>query len=153
RDDREGPASSRADHYWEWVTVVDGRSGEAARAEQARLMERQHSIHFHCWTPRTFPRFVAEAVDYDALDVALVFYEARPYEMTAVRQRGAGSARAAAASEPADPLVDELVALRAEVDVLRGTAVVRLRDWLLSSPVFARPTRLAARMAKGLVPR
>jgi len=41
--------------------------------------------------------------------------------------------------------------LLVELAALRGTATVRLREWLLRSPVLGRPTRFVARLAKGRV--
>ena len=48
RDDREGPANSRAGHYREWAEKV--LHNENPDAEAARLMEAKHDIHFHTWT-------------------------------------------------------------------------------------------------------
>ncbi len=50
RDDREGPAWSRRDHFLEWARLVDkAPNPEAAEARAQYLMDMNYSIHFHVW--------------------------------------------------------------------------------------------------------
>ncbi|HKR01922.1 MAG TPA: glycosyltransferase [Pyrinomonadaceae bacterium] len=51
RDYAEGPEWSKEQHFREWARLVSKAEGEAAmKAEAARLMELDYSIHFHVWT-------------------------------------------------------------------------------------------------------
>jgi SAM-dependent methyltransferase len=50
RDDREGPAVSRLEHFYEWVTLTDKVSEPDAIEHQVQhLMSMNYSIHFHVW--------------------------------------------------------------------------------------------------------
>jgi predicted SAM-dependent methyltransferase len=48
RDHREGPESSRREHYEEWARLVD--KAEEPEAHATTLLQRGYSIHFHAWT-------------------------------------------------------------------------------------------------------
>lgn len=48
RDDREGPLSSRAEHYLEWAIKVLHK--EDPKPEADKLIETMGDIHFHTWT-------------------------------------------------------------------------------------------------------
>ncbi|HEY7327413.1 MAG TPA: class I SAM-dependent methyltransferase [Gemmataceae bacterium] len=55
RDYEEGPDSSCAAHYYEWVEKVWGDpTGRGIEAEAKRQLEMKFSIHFHVWTHTTF---------------------------------------------------------------------------------------------------
>jgi SAM-dependent methyltransferase len=60
RDYYSGPGWSRRAHYEEWVTVVEGLSGDAARMRMEKLEADGYPIHFHVWTPAEFTVFLAE---------------------------------------------------------------------------------------------
>jgi predicted SAM-dependent methyltransferase len=53
-DHEQGPLRSRAEHYRDWVRLVDEPLGnvQAGEVEEraAELQHRGYSIHFHCWT-------------------------------------------------------------------------------------------------------
>ncbi len=64
RDHEQDPAGSRAGHYLEWSTLVEGKSGETAR-QQARALEASgYSIHFHVWDWERFQDFLHRAQPY-----------------------------------------------------------------------------------------
>jgi hypothetical protein len=54
RDHREGPESSREDHYLEFARYFKRMEGKEAEAEARRVREGGFSIHFHVWTRATF---------------------------------------------------------------------------------------------------
>ena len=60
RDYYSGPDWSRRGHYEEWVTVVEGLTGEAARLRVEKLEAERYPIHFHVWTPVEFTAFLGE---------------------------------------------------------------------------------------------
>jgi SAM-dependent methyltransferase len=53
-DHEQGPLRSRAEHYGDWVRLVDLPLGnvqpERVECYAAKLQRRGYSIHFHCWT-------------------------------------------------------------------------------------------------------
>jgi SAM-dependent methyltransferase len=60
RDDQEGPAVSRYEHYAECVRLVDHvLEADAVQREVSRLMAMDYSIHFYVWTAGTFFAWLA----------------------------------------------------------------------------------------------
>jgi predicted SAM-dependent methyltransferase len=63
-DHQNGPEQSRHHHFREWVTLVEphfGRKYETEEAINARvnqLLDKDYSIHFHCWRPSDFDQFL-----------------------------------------------------------------------------------------------
>jgi SAM-dependent methyltransferase len=53
-DHEQGPLRSRAEHYRDWVRLVDLPLGnvppERTESHAAELQSHGYSIHFHCWT-------------------------------------------------------------------------------------------------------
>jgi ubiquinone/menaquinone biosynthesis C-methylase UbiE len=74
RDDREGSAWSRSQHYDEWTRLVDKVKG-AAKVEQhtRELMERQAAIHFHVWTQVELLELILTVRRSHAFEVELIF--------------------------------------------------------------------------------
>ncbi len=58
-DHQDGPQHSRLQHYMEWATLVQDRSGTDAERFAAELEAADYSIHFHCWTCADFAAFIA----------------------------------------------------------------------------------------------
>ncbi len=54
RDHRDGPASSRDQHYLEFARYFKRMEGDAAEREAERVRESGYSIHFHVWTRESF---------------------------------------------------------------------------------------------------
>jgi SAM-dependent methyltransferase len=54
RDSREGPESSRHEHYLEFAQYFKGLHGAEAEREAERVRSSGYSIHFHVWTQATF---------------------------------------------------------------------------------------------------
>jgi SAM-dependent methyltransferase len=74
RDDLEGSAWSRAEHYGEWTKLVDRVQGEAQIERHTRdLMERQAAIHFHVWTQVEMLELILTVRRSHAFEVELVF--------------------------------------------------------------------------------
>ena len=48
-DLRNGPESSRAAHYLEWMRLVGRKSEEQAQRHLPALLDKRTSIHFHVW--------------------------------------------------------------------------------------------------------
>jgi SAM-dependent methyltransferase len=57
-DFRDGGASSRHEHYEEWVSQVNHVSEAQTPEKVQELMDADYSIHFHVWTPNEFLQFV-----------------------------------------------------------------------------------------------
>jgi predicted SAM-dependent methyltransferase len=49
RDHNDGPMSSRAEHYREWVVGVERRPADEVNMRALQLMEEEYPIHFHVW--------------------------------------------------------------------------------------------------------
>jgi SAM-dependent methyltransferase len=60
RDHVEGPARSRREHYQDFSSRVNGRSGEEHEAWWRMLDALDFSIHFHVWTPWDVLELVTE---------------------------------------------------------------------------------------------
>jgi predicted SAM-dependent methyltransferase len=60
RDHREGPRSSRREHYREWVRLAERFSEEDIEARVDQLEAANANIHFHVWELRTFAALLAE---------------------------------------------------------------------------------------------
>jgi SAM-dependent methyltransferase len=59
RDHREGPETSRREHYEECARHIEGHEGEILE-RRVREMESEHlHPHFHVWEPMTFACFLA----------------------------------------------------------------------------------------------
>jgi predicted SAM-dependent methyltransferase len=70
RDHEIGPASSRMQHFEEWVRHVNKLDGEDAVREQTKaLMELDYSIHFHVWTQLDFLEFLLSLRDQLSFDI------------------------------------------------------------------------------------
>lgn len=92
RDDVDGPEISREHHYWEWVTYAGKMTGDVAEAEKAKLLAMRYSIHFHCWTARTFIDFLNKAIMRDRLAFQIVNQYENAYEVSVVLIKGAPDA-------------------------------------------------------------
>ncbi len=71
-DDRDGPGRSRADHYREWVRLIEKRVDPAeVEARVDFLMSINYSIHFHVWDARSFGDFLDRTRTYldNAFDI------------------------------------------------------------------------------------
>jgi hypothetical protein len=80
RDYYSGPEWSRRAHYEEWVTVVEGLSGDAAQARVEKLEADRYPIHFHVWTPEEFTIFLAEIRTVSDLPFEIDFMKVNPPE-------------------------------------------------------------------------
>jgi predicted SAM-dependent methyltransferase len=59
RDYKEGPEWSKLGHYEEYIRLVDKVPEEQVAARMEHLLDIDYSIHFHVWTPETFPELLA----------------------------------------------------------------------------------------------
>ena len=50
--------STRYEHFYEWVTLVNRHLGSGAADEAVLLMRQGYSIHYHAWTTNEFLDFV-----------------------------------------------------------------------------------------------
>jgi predicted SAM-dependent methyltransferase len=65
KDDVEGPAWSREQHFREWVELVSGISDrEQAEREVKRLVRMSYSIHFHVWDESALSEFATRIQAY-----------------------------------------------------------------------------------------
>lgn len=58
RDYEEGPASSKRQHFKEWVSLVIKETSENTNIEVDRLIAMNYSIHYHVWDPSAFLDFI-----------------------------------------------------------------------------------------------
>ena len=54
----DGGISTRYEHFYEWVTLVNRHLGSGAADEAVLLMRQGYSIHYHAWTTNEFLDFV-----------------------------------------------------------------------------------------------
>ncbi|MNX34279.1 Methyltransferase domain protein [compost metagenome] len=86
-DDRHGPAGSRAQHFLEWASFVNGAEGDAAQ-ERARFLEAMdYSIHFHVWDSPSFMSFLSLARDYLDQSFEVEHLERNGEELIAILSR------------------------------------------------------------------
>lgn len=64
-DDREGPETSRLDHFKEWVRYVNRITDPIeAQRQLESLLRLNYSIHFHVWDFETYRDFLVRAQSY-----------------------------------------------------------------------------------------
>ena len=94
RDDREGPLSSRAEHYREWAEKVLHK--EDPEAEAAKLMETMHDMHFHTWTCHSLSDMLSKIRAYFDDSLELLAFHRNTFdgenEMVIILQKQASSA-------------------------------------------------------------
>ena len=85
RDDRDGPAWSRQDHFLEWATLVEhARNRADAEARAAVLIRENFSIHFHVWDATHFTALIEQAHDYLGRSFSTEWLEQNEDEIIAV---------------------------------------------------------------------
>jgi SAM-dependent methyltransferase len=91
RDDQAGPEVSRADHFYEWIKLVNKRSTrEEIEAEFQHLTEINYSIHFHVWDRDSYLEFLARARDYLPGSFEAVHVEPNDFEIISVLRKAGG---------------------------------------------------------------
>ena len=71
RDHREGPETSRRDHYEEWLRVIDGLAGGELESRLAAFIADRVNIHFHVWTIREMAEMFAVAREELAIPIEI----------------------------------------------------------------------------------
>jgi SAM-dependent methyltransferase len=61
RDDQEGPAWSRWDHYLEFSRLANKSPADEVETIAKQMMEANSSIHFHVWEDSTFREFLVRS--------------------------------------------------------------------------------------------
>jgi predicted SAM-dependent methyltransferase len=88
RDDREGPAWSRREHFLEWARLVNKHTEpEKVEANVRELLARNYSIHFHVWDEETFVDFLRRARDYLDVPFRVEYLERNDTEVVTVLRR------------------------------------------------------------------
>jgi predicted SAM-dependent methyltransferase len=64
RDDRDGPETSRRDHYVEFTRLVDKLGPGEAERHAETLMDIDNRIHFHVWDFESLQDFFTQAREY-----------------------------------------------------------------------------------------
>ena len=83
----QGPQASRAEHFREWVTLVEPHFGRYYSSDNdiatrvSELMKQDYSIHFHTFTPESMHALLAYCADVQHLPITLVFGAAFDDEM------------------------------------------------------------------------
>lgn len=169
---RNGTAHTRERHFEEWVETAEKhvawmqKAGVKSGPERVReLLDLDYSIHFHVWRPDTFLELIVAATHEAGLEMELLEFIPRQGgddEYIFVFLKGIAPADfdvPPIASEPeAEELRGEMVALRAELERLRGAAdqlaaVTASRSWRLTEPLrSARGVALRVRARRGRQP-
>ncbi len=85
RDDREGPATSRLDHYREWACLVNKHIEPKAIEENVRvLVGMSYSIHFHVWDAEAYRDFLEGCRAYLGKAFAVRHFEQNDTEIISV---------------------------------------------------------------------
>jgi SAM-dependent methyltransferase len=90
RDHRDGPESSRAAHYEEWVRLVELASQAEVPVRAVRLRDDAYSIHFHVWTPAVFADLVHHCAAEEGIPIALEALVPVRHEFIAVLRKASG---------------------------------------------------------------
>lgn len=84
RDYREGPDTSRWDHYDEWLRIIDGYEGEQLEERRAAFIRDRVNIHFHVWTTREMNEMFLAARDELGIPVEIKLCYADPPNLEVV---------------------------------------------------------------------
>jgi predicted SAM-dependent methyltransferase len=87
-DHKEGPARSRREHYQDFSSRVNGRSGAEHEAWWRMLDALDFSIHFHVWTPWDVLELVTETRKRLALPLDLREFVAHGNECVVILEKG-----------------------------------------------------------------
>ena len=88
RDDCEGPAWSRLEHFREWARLVNKHTQpEDAEANVRELLARNYSIHFHVWDQPTFTDFLARGGAYLGEGFRVEYLEPNDTELITVLRK------------------------------------------------------------------
>jgi SAM-dependent methyltransferase len=90
-DHEHGGARSRAEHYNDWVRLVDVPLGNVDPREverhAAELLRRRYSIHFHCWTADEFSEQLRQVLHHFRLRARVIAERRNGHEfLVAVRR-------------------------------------------------------------------
>jgi SAM-dependent methyltransferase len=136
RDDQEGPAWSRRDHFLEWARLVDKASNQAAVNDRARhLMQMNYSIHFHVWDCDRFREILRGAWEYLGRTFSVEWLEENENEVVAVLRKcdpRPDIGPAWSSGSPAPPASSFLDRLKAFVDTFT-------RAWATDRPAQSSP--------------
>ena len=80
-DLRNGPGTSRASHYLEWLRLVGGRSEAEAQERLPLVMGKSTSIHFHVWDTTAFFELLQRSRQELRLPLEVVVFEVNGSEM------------------------------------------------------------------------
>jgi SAM-dependent methyltransferase len=80
RDYCAGPTWSQRAHFDEWVNIVEGLRGDAARARADALQAQHYPIHFHVWTPMEFTAALADISELSSIPFEIDLVKASPPE-------------------------------------------------------------------------
>lgn len=95
RDDREGPQTSRAEHFREWARVIERIDGPEAVEARAQLLEGiGYSIHFHVWNATSFAEFLDRAKDHLRESFVLREFVLNDMELIAILERSGAALKA-----------------------------------------------------------
>ncbi len=105
---RNGPDRNRYNHFLDWATHVDHKEGGEAVAHARALMDKDYSIHFHCWNPEGFLEFFLQAKREFGIDLELVAFTPPEFdgddEFISIFVRGASNL----VRLPAAPITDSI---------------------------------------------
>ncbi|HEY9736711.1 MAG TPA: methyltransferase domain-containing protein [Trichocoleus sp.] len=87
QDHQDSGKGSRADHYFEWVTLVDPQPVAHQAAAQQHLMAQDYSIHFHVWTPHSLEVFLSRCITELHLPYEICAFEKNGSEIIAILRK------------------------------------------------------------------
>lgn len=112
RDDREGPAWSRRDHFLEYARLVDKAPDDEAADRHARhLVDMNYSIHFHVWDADRYREILTGAHAHLGRSFQVVCFEPNGNEIVSVLRKCPPGAGEPLFDPPPAPLGERLRSL------------------------------------------
>jgi len=87
RDDREGPAWSRWDHYLEFSRLANKSPADQVESIAKQMMGAKSSIHFHVWEDSTFREFLMRTREILDLGFDIEHFEMNHAEIISVLRK------------------------------------------------------------------
>jgi len=91
KDDKNGPNTSKKEHYLEWIEFVekstDTSNTKKVKARLSFLMKKNYSIHFHVWNENSFLSFIKQSRKYLKNTFNLINFTTNNKEMIVILKK------------------------------------------------------------------